>query len=167
MWEEIEKAFEKYPAQGKVARMMLRAGLRVSGSKIFCGDVELSDTAIGRALGIDRRVVKDTTKRINGKRKLKDIFSRLSPTCNLKEVASYIGWSVIEIIPAEASAPGIIASVAALFSERGISIRQMIIEDDPAHSEGPRSYIISEKQVPPEMLPQIKQVPGVSGVVLH
>lgn len=166
LWEEIEKNFSKFPAQGKVARLMLRMGLKVEGSKIFCGEVELSDTAIGRAVGVDRRVVRDTTKTINKKKKLKYIFSKLYPTCCLKDVAGTMGWNVIEIIPEEAEAPGIISAVSAMFSERNISIRQMIIEEDPVHAHRPRGYIITERPIPAEMIPKIKDVAGVHGVTL-
>jgi len=167
MWEEIEKHFERYPAQGKVAKLLLRAGLRVQGSKIFCGNIELSDTAIGRAVDVDRRVVRDTTNTIKKKKKLRELFSKLLPTCNLKQVANSMGWSVIEIIPERANTPGIIAQVTALFAERGINIRQMIIEDDPAHSMAPRGYIITERPIPAEVIPKVREVPGVDGVVFH
>lgn len=167
MWEEIEEYFHDFPAQGKVAQMMLRAGLKVQGNKILCGTIELSDTALGRAAGVDRRVVKDTTKTINARRKLKEIFSRLSPTCSLKDVASVLGWCVIEIIPGKADTPGILASVSAMFADKKINIRQVIIEDDPAHADHPRGYIITERPIPPELLPRIKDVDGVEAVVLR
>jgi hypothetical protein len=167
MWEEIEEYFHDFPAQGKVARLMLRAGLRVVGNKILCGDVELSDTALGRAAGVDRRVVKDTTKTINARRKLKEIFSKLQPTCNLTGVASILGWCVIEVIPKKADTPGILASISAMFADRRINIRQVIIEDDPAHADHPRGFIITEKPIPPDMLPKIKDVDGVEAVVLR
>jgi predicted regulator of amino acid metabolism with ACT domain len=167
MWEEIEKHFDRFPAQGRVARLLLRSGLRVQGSKIFCGNVELSDTAIGRAVDVDRRVVRDTTNTIKKKKKLKEIFSKLYPTCNLKEVSNIMGWSVIEIVPEKADNPGIISQVTALFAERSINIRQVVIEEDPAHSPLPRGYIITESPIPAELLPKIREVSGVNAVVIH
>jgi predicted regulator of amino acid metabolism with ACT domain len=171
MWEEVERHFDKFPAQAKVARMLLRAGLRVSGTvkrpKIYCGDIELSDTAIGRAAGVDRRVVRDTTKTIFKKKKLKEIFAKLLPTCNLKDVANTMGWSVIELIPSKADTPGIIAKVTAIFSDRSINIRQVVIEDDPAHSEHPRGFIITERAIPADIITKVREVQGVDGVTIH
>jgi len=41
----------------------------------------------------------------------------LQPTCHLKEVAPQMNWGVVEIIPVDASTPGILASVSSIIAK--------------------------------------------------
>ena len=41
----------------------------------------------------------------------------LQPTCHLKEVAPQMNWGVVEIIPIDASMPGILASVSSIIAK--------------------------------------------------
>ncbi len=166
MWFQLSKYFGRYPSQGKVAKTLLNYGLRVSEGKIFCGDIELSDTAVGRAVGVDRRIVRSTVETIEKYKGLQDVFSRLEPTAMFKDVSSVMGWSVIEIIPTDAHAHGILADVAGVIARSGISIRQAIV-DDPELVEEPRLYVITESVVPPELIPQIKNCRGVKSIIIH
>ncbi len=166
MWNKIRPYFEKFPAQGRVAQMMLRHGLRVASGRVYCGEIPLSDTAIGRAAGVDRRVVSSTVSTIEGSPELAAIFSRLAPTVHLKDVAPLMRWGAIEIVPIDAARPGILAGTASIIASAGLSIRQVIV-DDPEVVEQPRAFIITEGPVPAELLPKIKTVEGVQGVVVY
>jgi predicted regulator of amino acid metabolism with ACT domain len=97
---------------------------------------------------------------------LKIVFSNLIPTCHLKDVASKMKWGVIEIIPTDARAPGIIADIAAIIADNNISIRQAIV-DDFELSEEPRLFIVTEKQIPGSLLPKIRKTNGVKAVVVY
>jgi predicted regulator of amino acid metabolism with ACT domain len=66
MWDKIANYFEKYPSQAKVARYLLKYGLRIERDQVFCGDVQIADSALARAAGVDRRVVKSTVETIKG-----------------------------------------------------------------------------------------------------
>ncbi|HIJ17161.1 MAG TPA: hypothetical protein HA364_05245 [Thermoplasmata archaeon] len=166
MWDKIANYFEKYPSQAKVARYLLRYGLRIDRDHVFCGDVRIADSSLARAAGVDRRVVKSTLETIKGDPTLLKFFSQLQPTNHLKNAASAMGWSAIEIVPTDAHEPGIIASVAEILSRSQISIRQAIV-DDPMTSEEPKLFIVTESQVPSELIPLIRQSKGVKGVTIY
>ena len=166
MWDKIANYFEKYPSQAKVARYLLRYGLRIDRDHVFCGDVQIADSALARAAGVDRRVVKSTVATIKGDPTLLRFFSQLLPTNHLKNAASAMGWSAIEIVPMDAHEPGIITAVAELLSRSNISIRQAIV-DDPMTSEEPKLFIVTESTVPSDIIPLIRQARGVKGVTIY
>ncbi len=166
MDDSLSEHFSKYPSQQKVARLMLKHGLRVAKGKAWCGEVEISDTSLGRATGVDRRVVKATVETIESNPKLRKLFSSLRPTALLVDTAPIMGWSSIEIIPDDPHEPGILADVAGVMSDSGISIRQALV-DDPELSEEPRLYVITESQVPPTLIPKIKSCKGVRSIIIH
>lgn len=162
----MSRHFGRYPSQGRVARLLLEYGLRVSGGSVYCGDVELADTAIARAAGADRRIVRSAIETIESIGELREVFSRLRPTALLNDVAPVMGWSAIEIIPVDAQMPGILADVAGVIANAGISIRQAIV-DDPELSEEPRLHVITESPVPPGLIPAIRGCRGVKSIVIH
>jgi len=166
MWEKLRPHFRGFPAQEKVAQLMVRYGLRVREGQVYAGPIEISDTAMARAAGVDRRVVTATVKTIEKSPEALKFFERLRPVCHLGEVAQLMGWGAIEIIPTSASKPGILAGVATAIAEAGISVRQVIV-DDPEVSDDPHAFIVTEQPVPERLLPRIRAVEGVKSVVLH
>ncbi len=166
MWSKVKHYFERLPGQGRVAQLMLQHGLRVKGGKVFCGNIRVSETALGRAAGVDRRVITATVGTIEAHEELSQIFGRLWPVCHLKEVAPLMQWGAIEIVPTDAKKPGILAGVSSIIARASISIRQVVV-DDPDVVDQPRGFIITDAPVPTELLPAIKAVPGVQGVVIY
>jgi len=165
MWAALMEHFQRYPAQEKIVRLLIRNGFRIHEGKIYCGDVELSDSAVGRAAGVDRRIVSATAQTIERNPELAKIFTHFQPTLHLKEVAPNLGWGVIEIVPDNASRPGILAGVSNVISQENISIRQAVV-DDPYFSEEPKLFIVTEKAVPSTLIPTIQRVPGVKSVTI-
>ncbi len=166
MWARFRPYFKGFPAQEKVAQIMVQYGLRVHGGRVYCGDIKVSDTSMARAASVDRRVVTATVATIEKSPELRSFFDRLRPVCHLRDVAPLWGWGAIEIVPTNASKPGILAGVATIISEAGISVRQVIM-DDPEIVDNPHGFIVTEAPVPERLLPRIKQVDGVKSVVLH
>ena len=166
MWARFRSYFKGFPAQEKVAQLMVLYGLRVHEGRVYCGGIKVSDTAMARAAGVDRRVVTATVQTIDKTGDLRAFFDRLRPVCHLGEVAPLMNWGAIEIVPTNASKPGILAGVAAIIAEAGISVRQVIM-DDPEVVDEPHGFIVTETPVPERLLPRIKQVDGVKSVVLH
>jgi len=162
----VSDHFGRFPSQQKVAKLLLRYGLRVENGRAWCGEVEIGDTALGRAAGVDRRVVRAALETIESNPELGDLFRRLRPTALLSDAAPVMGWSSLEIIPDDAHRPGILADVAGVIAEAGISIRQALVED-PELSEEPHLYIITEGPVPPDLLPRIKRCRGVVSILIH
>jgi hypothetical protein len=166
MWKKIAKYFNKYPKRRKIAQKLIEYGLKVDNNKIYCGEIELSDSKISRAFEVDRRIINDTIRTINEKEELQKVFFRLRPTCHLKDVAPGMNWGVIEIIPENPGMPGILAGVATVVADENISIRQAIV-DDFELSEEPRLFIVVEKQVPGKLISKIKKIKGVKAVVIY
>ena len=166
MWAKLKPHFKGFPAQERIAQLMVTYGLRVKDGAVYAGEIELADSAIARAVGVDRRVVTATLATIEKTALLRDFFGKLWPVCHLGNVAPLMGWGAIEILPTNASKPGILAGTSTIIAEAGISVRQVIV-DDPEIFEDPRALLITEKPVPERLLPRIRNLDGVRGVVLR
>ncbi|HEY3419516.1 MAG TPA: regulator of amino acid metabolism, contains ACT domain protein [Methanomassiliicoccales archaeon] len=166
MWKQIANYFGRYPSQAKVAKLLLENGMRVSGGRIYSGDVEVADVALGRAAGVDRRIVRSAIETIESSPELAKVFAALRPTLLLRDVAPVMGWSAIEIIPSNANATGIVADVTTVISNAGISIRQVLV-GDPDLSVEPKLYVITQSPVPAELIPSLKACRGVRSIVIY
>lgn len=158
--------FDRYPSQRSVASVMLNQGLSVNEGKVYCGDIEISDSSLGRAAGVDRRVVRATIERIESTPELLSIFSKLRCMALLSEVAPEIGCSVIEIIPKDASEPGILAEITHAIFYAGISIRQAVV-DDRGVKDDARLIVVLDGQLPPTYIPTLKACRGVKSIILR
>jgi predicted regulator of amino acid metabolism with ACT domain len=166
MWQVLIDHFRRYPAQERVVRLMIQNGLRISGDAICAGPIEIADTAIGRAADVDRRIVRSTVETILSDARLSRVFTRLSPTLHLKDVAPDLGCGVIEIVVADPKQPGILAGVSKVISDHRISIRQANVED-PDFTEEPKLFVVTETRVPGALIPVLQAVPGVRGVTVY
>ncbi len=166
MWKKIYWAFRRFPAQQKVVEAMLSYGLSVKNNGIYCGNIELSISKMARALDVDRRAVMNTVDTISKNKELSSMFKHLSPTANFRDAAAVMKWGVIEIVPEDASMPGILARVANIIAEERISIRQAIV-DDYMLAEEPKLYIITEKPLKPETVAKIKRAEGVKAIITY
>lgn len=167
MWDRIKHKFEKYPARMAVARKIVELGLRVSKKgKIYCGNVEISDVALARSSGVDRRTIKATVDVILHDEQLSDIFQNIYPAgALLKNIAQNLGFGVVEI-DAHAGNPGILAKSTELIAQEHISIRQAHA-GDPELEEHPRLTIITEKQVKGDLINEFLKIPGVKRVSIY
>lgn len=166
MWQVLIDHFRRYPAQERVVRMLIQNGLRIQDGKICAGDIEIADTALARAADVDRRIVRSTVETIGRDPRLERVFTRFGPTLHLKDVAPELQCGVIEIIPDNASRPGILAGVSKVIADHGISVRQAIVED-PAFMDQPRLYVVTEDRVPGALLQPLQSVEGVRGVTVY
>lgn len=166
MWIEIESYFETLPIRKKIAALLLMYGLSIKGDeKIYCNDVEVSYTSIARAVGVDRRVVKETVRMILKNDELSVVFKNLGSVAFYNEVAKRMHLGVIEIY-AEASTVGIVAKVSTMIAQENITIRQ-IVADDPTLFPDPKLTIITGKKVPGELLEHFLGVEGVKRVSIY
>jgi predicted regulator of amino acid metabolism with ACT domain len=164
MWNKIRHYFEESPSKLKVARLLVETGLRVDDrGRTYCGEIEVPATKLAAAAGVDRRVVKETAKAILEIDELRKLFIGLRPAGPLmREVAPYLGYGVVEI-RAKPSTVGIIAKVATLIADEGISIRQILAED-PEINPDPKLIVVTEKPIPGEILQELLKIPTVSKV---
>ena len=154
MWGRIMEYFKKYPAQERVIRLILERGYQVHSGKITSGDVELPHTQIAREVEVDRRVVDAAAQRISMNPELSEIFSSLSSTLLLRDVAPLIGLGVIVVTPSDASEVGIVNQVTEVIARHGISVRQ-VVTDDPYFTESPKLTVICEQKLPGEAIEEL------------
>jgi uncharacterized protein len=166
MWSTLIEYFRRYPAQERIVRLMIQMGLRIHDHEVYCGPIRLTDTALARAAGVDRRIVTATVKTIVEHPELSRAFTRFRPTLHLKEAAPAMGWGVVEIEPENADSPGILSGVSSVISQENISIRQAIV-DDPDFIEEPKLFVVTHRQLPAHLIPQLRHVPGVRSVTVY
>jgi predicted regulator of amino acid metabolism with ACT domain len=164
--ECVKEGFGGLPSQEKVAMLLLRHGIRVEKGTAYCNDIKQSDAAIARAAGVDRRVVRSALDRISSVPELDKVFSKLQSMLLLADVAQEIDCTTVEIIPTDAMMPGILAGVMDVIYRGGLSVRQAVV-DDPGVRADSHLIIVVDGQIPPELLPAIKQSRGVLSVILR
>jgi hypothetical protein len=163
----VVKSLQDYSERLNVARVLIENGLSIRNGKIFCNEIEIPSIRIGRVAKVDRRTVAETLKMIEETPELKIIFKSLrSAGHSLKEVARHLELGVVEITPVDARTPGILAKSATILAEKGISIRQAIV-DDPELSPEPKLTLIAERKIPGELIPEFLKVNGVAKVSVY
>jgi predicted regulator of amino acid metabolism with ACT domain len=149
-----------------VARILVENGLSVKNGKILCNQIEVPAIRVARVTNVDRRTVFQTIKTIQQDRELKKIFESIkSAGPSLKEVAKYLNFGILEIIPIDAKMPGILAKSATLLSDRNISIRQAIV-DDPELSPEPKLTLLTETEIPGDLVKGLLKIDGVAKVTI-
>jgi len=162
--ESVLSRFDGYPGQRKVAEYMLKRGIGVRDSRAVCGEVELGDAPMGRACGVDRRVVRSTIERIESDPWLKIVFAGLEPVALLSGIAPHIGCTSLVIIPTDPTKPGILSEVAAIIYGAGVSITQAVVDGT---GESARLKIVMDGQLSDGCLMRIRNCDGVGGVVIN
>jgi len=163
----VVKRLEGYPERLNVAKVLIENGLSVKDGKIYCNDIEITPIRIGRVAAVDRRTVAETVKAIENSSELKEIFAGIrSAGHSLKDIAKHLNLGVVEITPVNARIPGILAKSATILAEKGISIRQAIV-DDPELSPEPKLTLIAEAKIPGELIPKFLKVKGVEKVSVY
>lgn len=164
--ERVRELFKGYPSQEKVVMVLLKHGVRVKDGVAYCGNMEITDAAIARAAEADRRVVRSTIRRIDSTPELKSLFSKLKCTLLMDEVAPEIGCTALEIVPTDASMPGILAGITDVMYKEGLSVRQAVV-DDPGTRADAHLIVVVDGPVPEKVLPMIRQCRGVASLIIR
>jgi len=165
MWGRVSEYFRRYPAQEKIANLLMEYGLKVKPDGIYCGEIKIPDQAIADAVEGDRRMVAATVTTILRNPRLKQIFSKLLPTAHLKDIAPDLGWGVLDVaIGSETDKPGILASIVVLIANSNVNIKQVIVEDVDAPVV--HVVIITQTSMPGDSIHKIKAVNGVKSVTI-
>lgn len=167
LWPQILERFSDSPAKLRVVKQMIELGLSVGqDGGIYCGPVEITPTKLAKAVGVDRRVVAEAVEMIRGDQGLISVFSLLRPAgLSMRGVAKQLGLGVVEIY-ADPRAVGIVAKAATIVSSRGISIRQIVADDPELHPE-PRLTIVTERELPGTIIPELLKIPYVKSVSVY
>ena len=166
MFDEIMEKFEGSPSQQAVIRLLLERGFSVNDEgRVVSGSIEIPNTQIAREIDVDRRVVDSTTGAILEDQELRRIFQNISSIPSLMDLAPVLDLTVLTVDVSQADQPGIVAAVTSLISEHGISIRQTISED-PEFTDEPRLYIVTDDDLPGDLLNELKSFDFVRQIQL-
>jgi predicted regulator of amino acid metabolism with ACT domain len=155
MFDIIMRKFKGSPSQQVVIKLLLTRGFSVNDKgRVVSGNIEIPHTQIAGELGIDRRVVDSTTSAILGDENLKPIFQNISSIPSLRDLAPVLKLSVLTVEVHKAGDPGIVSEITSMIAKRGISIRQTISED-PEFTDKPKLYIITNEQLPGELVNEL------------
>ncbi|MDH5769959.1 MAG: amino acid-binding protein [Candidatus Bathyarchaeota archaeon] len=167
MWDEIRKHFIGLPAQLKVAKLIFRKGFQVrEDGRVVTNRIEIAHTQIATEAGVERRAVDNTIRTILKNPQLKRIYTNLRQVCSLIDVAREFGLNIIIFTPENAKEPGIIADVTRMVAEKGLCIRQAFA-DDPDMEQKPKLTLIIEGEIPPELVNELKSLPGTYSITFY
>ena len=173
-WELTNNLFKNNPKKIEVIQLMLELGFSLKNDlKIYCGKVEIPFRNMAEALGIDRRSAIGVVKKIypddNDKKELmkKDLIKIQNILANIRPAGIFLQGkknNIIEIT-AKSKESGIIADVTKLIAEENISIRQ-IFATDPDLDPKPKLIIITNREIPGDIISKILDVRGVQSAKL-
>ena len=167
MFDEIMRKFEGSPSQQAVIRLLLERGFSVNDEgRVVSGGIEIPNTGIAREIDVDRRVVDSTTDAILDDDELRRIFQNISQVPSLMDLAPVLDLTVLTITPDDAEQEGIVAEVTGTLADNGISIRQTISED-PEFTDEPRLYLITDEELPGEVITEIRDLAFVRKIELQ
>ncbi len=161
----VGDSFSGYPSQEKVANLLLELGMSVRGGRAYCGEVEQGDSALGRACGVDRRVVRTTLEKISSTPALDAIFSKLRSTLSMVDLAPVIGCSSVIITPTDATMPGILAEITGVLYRYGVSVRQAMVDDRGDEGRAVLVVVVYSR-IPPEAIAELKTCRGVDSILI-
>ena len=95
-----------------------------------------------------------TTNTILQDVELKPIFQNISSIPSLRDLAPVLKLFVLTVEVNDAANPGIVSTVTSLIAKQNISIRQTISED-PEFTDEPKLYIITDEQLPGELVNEL------------
>jgi predicted regulator of amino acid metabolism with ACT domain len=163
-FERIMEKFEGSPSQQTVIRLLLERGFSVDDEgRVVSGGIGIPDTGIARETGVDRRVVDSTTDAILDDPELRRIFQNITAIPSLMDLAPVLDLTVLTVWVEDETASGIVADVTGAIAERDISIRQ-VISEDPEFVDDPKLYVITDVDLPGDLLVEIRDLPYVRRV---
>jgi predicted regulator of amino acid metabolism with ACT domain len=164
---DIMAKFEDSPSQQAVVRLLLERGFSVNAEgRVVSGGIEIPNTGIAREIDVDRRVVDATTDAILDDPELEPIFRNISAIPSLMDLAPVLDLTVLTVRPDDAEASGIVAGVTGILADHDISIRQTISED-PEFTDEPLLYVITERDLPGEVINEVRDLPFVRRIELE
>ncbi|MHB1507062.1 MAG: regulator [Cuniculiplasma sp.] len=171
MWDIIQEAFGKYHSQMSVVKYLINYGFSVKEKYdneygIFCGSVEVRSNSLALSVGVDKRVVIQVVSKIVGDKTLFEFFSKLTAIADMSSaVSKLMNLVVLEIIPEDASKPGIISDALKIIADSGVGIRQVIVQD-PVMVDEPRARIVTDSPLNPEVISKIRNIPNIKGLTI-
>ncbi|RLM96419.1 ACT domain-containing protein [Haloarcula sp. Atlit-7R] len=165
MFDEIMQKFEDSPGQQDVIRLLLERGFSVNeDGRVVSGGIEIPNTGIAREAGVDRRVVNATTDAILDD-DLRRIFRNISSVPSLLDLAPVLDLHAVTVTVRAADESGIVSTVTSAIADRGISIRQ-VLSEDPEFTDEPKLYVITDEELPGDLINEIRRLAFVRTIEL-
>lgn len=166
MWQRILELFVDLPSQQKVVQFLLENGFSITKEgKIAVNGVEITASALSRAVKVDRRVVDATVKHILEFEDLKPVFTNLRVVPDFTNVARHLGLSVVTIFPKHAEDKNLVSTVVDVLSNYNLALRQIFVTD-PYAAEQPRLVIIIDGKIPAGAIQMLSELNFVDSVIL-
>jgi len=167
MFDDIMEKFEGSPSQQAVIRLLLERGFSVNDDgRVVSGGIEIPNTGIAREIDVDRRVVDSTTDAILADDELRRIFQNISAIPSLMDLAPVLDLTVLTVAVTDAEQEGIVAEITGMLAASGISIRQTISED-PEFTDEPRLYVVTDEELPGDLINAIRSLDFVRKIELQ
>jgi len=163
----FKQYFEGFPSQLSVANFFLRNGISVRDDNAYVGEVKQSDSALARAIQVDRRVVRSTIERIMKYPELSNLFSKIGCIADLTDAASLLGCSALEIVPTDDSRPGTMAGIMTILSSAGINVRQAVVSSSRTGFGETHLMITVDGGIPGNIISAVREADGVAQVVIR
>ena len=164
MWSEVLTRFAKFPAQERVAKVLLEHGFQVNlAGEVRSGQIRIPNTEIAREAKVDRRAVDEATATILDDELLNNFFRNIKTFVFLRDVAPVLGLGVVVINPRDATQIGIIEEVAETIAAYGLRVRQAVT-DDPYFIDEPKLTIICDSRIPGALVDRLLQLASVQSV---
>ncbi len=164
MWKMITEYLKSHPERHAVAKVLVENGFSVKGRKIYCNEIEIPSLRIAKVADVDRRTVTETIRMIDNEPRLKEIFARIrSAGLSLRDIAKHLGLGAIEITPDDPRTVGILSKSSTLIAEKGLSIRQALV-DDPELYPDPKLTLIVEGEIPGELISKMLKISGIKKI---
>ena len=149
-----------------MVKKMIELGISINtNGKLMINDVKIQDSSLANAVGVDRRVVRETVIQLLEDPVLQNIFCNIKPVgTSLVEIATLLGYSVL-LISGNSLEPGVISEVTDALASKGIVIRQALA-DDPDTVIEPKLTLVIEGKLPDETIAKIQNLQCVRGLTL-
>ncbi|WP_276273512.1 amino acid-binding protein [Haloarcula litorea] len=166
MFDQIMRKFEDSPGQQAVVRLLLERGFSVNeDGRVVSGGIEIPNTGIAREADVDRRVVNATTEAILEDEELRRIFRNISAVPSLLDLAPVLDLTAMTVRVRAATESGIVAEVTSAIADRDIPIRQVLTED-PEFTDEAVLYVITDEELPGDLINEIRTMPFVRTIEL-
>lgn len=164
---KIKKHFKGFPAQWKVAKLLLERGFQVSNDgKIISGQIQVAQSQIAKEAEVGRRAVIRSMNRILSVPELRRIYTNLRQVCSLIDVAPELGLSTVILVPRDALKRGVLARIAAEFALEKVNILQAFAEH-PSMSEEPKLIVVLEGKISTGLVNRLRQNPDVRSITIR
>lgn len=167
VWKTLSEMFKDSPKKLYVAKQLFTYGLRIDEKgHILLRDVKIPYTSFAKAIGVDRRTVKETIIKLLQNDLTKRFFNNIEPAGPfLIKVLRLLKYRCLTIEVFE-DKPGIIAMVATALAKRGVNIVQVLAED-PTLVERPKLYIIVAGDVPGDAISEILKDSNIKSITVQ